>query len=620
MILVEKSTKKSYFWRRNKSSNYPTMEPTRTFDILDQIGQKYGQKEDMLAARINGKWKKYSAREYVDTAYAVACGLLALGLKKGDRIVTISNNRPEWNFMDMGMALAGIVNVPVYPTISDEEYSYILNHAAPSLVIVSEKNLYGRLNPLAGQVKSVKKVYTFNELEGVPNWSEITALGQQNKEKLKDELEKIKASIQPSEMATILYTSGTTGMPKGVMLSHTNLVSNAISCSYHVSYGPADKALSFLPISHVYERMVNYLFQHKGISIYYAENIGTIARDSQEIHPQIFSAVPRLLESVYDKIIAKGRELTGIKKKLFFWAVKLGNAYDPEKGNGTLFNMKLKIANKLIFSKWRNSLGGCTTIITGGAAIQPRLVRIFWAAGIEVYEGYGLTETSPVISVANQATKEIMVGSAGMIIRDVHVKIADDGEILVKGPNVMLGYYKEPEMTKEVINGDSYFHTGDIGELIDGKWLKITDRKKEIFKLSSGKYIAPQSIENKFKESFFIEMLMVIGENQKFASAIISPNFAYINNGWAEEQGLKFSSNEEIIADKRVLEAIQQEVNRFNEQLGQVERIKRFKLVPDSWTPQTGEVSPTLKLKRRVISEKYAALVNSIFAVDSEKD
>ncbi|MEX0981037.1 MAG: long-chain fatty acid--CoA ligase [Bacteroidales bacterium] len=595
------------------------MELTRTFEILDQIGQKYGQKEDMLAARINGEWKKYSAREYVDTAYAVAYGLLTLGLKKGDRIVTISNNRPEWNFMDMGMALAGVINVPVYPTISDEEYGYILNHAAPNLVVVSDKTLYDRLSPLAGKVESVKKVYTFNELEGVPNWSEITILGQQSKEKLKDELEKIKASVQPSEMVTILYTSGTTGMPKGVMLSHKNLVSNAISCSYHVSYGPADKALSFLPISHVYERMVNYLFQYKGVSIYYAENIGTIARDSQEIHPQIFSAVPRLLESVYDKIIAKGRELTGIKKSLFFWAVKLGNAYDPEKGNGLLYNMKLKIANKLIFSKWRNSLGGCTTIITGGAAIQPRLVRIFWAAGIEVYEGYGLTETSPVVSVANQATKEMKIGSAGMVIRDVHVKIADDGEILVKGPNVMLGYYKEPEMTKEVINGDNYFHTGDIGELIDGKWLKITDRKKEIFKLSSGKYIAPQSIENKFKESFFIEMLMVIGENQKFASAIISPNFAYIN-GWAEEQGFKFSSNDEIIADKRVLGAIQQEVNRFNEQLGQVERIKRFKLVPDAWTPQTGEVSPTLKLKRRVISEKYASLINAIFAVDSEKE
>jgi long-chain acyl-CoA synthetase len=595
------------------------MEITRTFDILDQIGQKYGQKEDMLAARIDGEWKKHTAREYVNTAYSVAYGLMAMGLKKGDRIVTISNNRPEWNFMDMGMALAGMVNVPVYPTISDEEYEYILNHAAPRLVVVSDKTLFSRLEPIASKVKSVEKVYTFNEVENAPNWKEVTSLGEKNAVKYKEDLEKVKVSIDPSEMVTILYTSGTTGMPKGVMLSHINLVSNAKSCSFHVSYGPADKALSFLPISHVYERMVNYLFQYKGVSIYYAENIGTIARDSQEIHPQIFSAVPRLLESVYDKIIAKGRELTGIKKSLFFWAVKLGNAYDPEKGNGAIFNIKLKIANKLIFSKWRNSLGGCTTIITGGAAIQPRLVKIFWAAGIEVYEGYGLTETSPVISVANQTTKEFKIGSAGMLIRDVEVKIADDGEILVKGPNVMIGYYKEPEMTKEVINGDGYFHTGDIGELIDGKWLKITDRKKEIFKLSSGKYIAPQAIENKFKESFFIEMLMVIGENQKFASAIISPNFAYISN-WAEEQGFKFNDNSEMISDKRVLDVIQKEVNRFNEQLGQVERIKRFKLVPDAWTPQTGEVSPTLKLKRRVIGEKYASLISEIFSVDAEKE
>jgi long-chain acyl-CoA synthetase len=595
------------------------MEITRTFDILDQIGQKYGQKEDMLAARMDGEWKKYTSGEYVKTAYSVAYGLMAMGLKKGDRIVTISNNRPEWNFMDMGMALAGMVNVPVYPTISDEEYTYILNHAAPRLVVVSDKTLFSRLEPIASKEKSVEKVYTFNEVENAPNWREITSLGEKNEVKYKEELEKVKSSIEPADMVTILYTSGTTGMPKGVMLSHINLVSNAKSCSFHVSYGPDDKALSFLPISHVYERMVNYLFQYKGVSIYYAENIGTIARDSQEIHPQIFSAVPRLLESVYDKIIAKGRELTGIKKSLFFWAVKLGNAYDPEKGNGAIFNIKLKIANKLIFSKWRNSLGGCTTIITGGAAIQPRLVKIFWAAGIEVYEGYGLTETSPVISVANQTTKEFKIGSAGMLIRDVDVKIADDGEILVKGPNVMLGYYKEPEMTKEVINGDGYFHTGDIGELIDGKWLKITDRKKEIFKLSSGKYIAPQAIENKFKESFFIEMLMVIGENQKFASAIISPNFAYISK-WAEEQGFKFSDNSEMIADKRVMDVIQKEVNRFNEQLGQVERIKRFKLVPDAWTPQTGEVSPTLKLKRRVIAEKYASLITEIFAVDAEKE
>ncbi len=595
------------------------MDITRTFDILDQIGQKYGQKEDMLAARIDGEWKKYSSREYVSTAYSVAYGLMAMGLKKGDRIVTISNNRPEWNFMDMGMALAGMVHVPVYPTIGDKEYEYILNHAAPRLVVVSDKTLFSRLEPIAAKVKNAEKIFTFNEVKNATNWKEITVLGEKNEAKYREDLEKVKTSIEPSDMATILYTSGTTGMPKGVMLSHQNLVSNAISCSYHVSYGQNEKGLSFLPISHVYERMVNYLFQYKGISIYYAENIGTIARDAQEIHPHIFSAVPRLLESVYDKIIAKGRELTGIKKHLFFWAVKLGNAYDPEQGNGAIFNMKLKIANKLIFSKWRNSLGGCTTIITGGAAIQPRLVKIFWAAGIEVYEGYGLTETSPVISVANQTTKEFKIGSAGMVIRDVHVKIAEDGEILVKGPNVMLGYYKEPEMTKEVINGDAYFHTGDIGELVDGKWLKITDRKKEIFKLSSGKYIAPQAIENKFKESFFIEMLMVIGENQKFASAIISPNFAYINK-WAEEQGFKFTDNSEVIADKRVLDVIQKEVNRFNEQLGQVERIKRFKLVPDAWTPQTGEVSPTLKLKRRVIAEKYADLISEIFAVDAEKD
>lgn len=595
------------------------MEVTRTFDILDQIGSKYGNKEDMLAARVNGTWIKYSSQDYVKTAYSIAYGLMTLGLKKGDRIVTISNNRPEWNFMDMGMALAGVINVPVYPTISDEEYAYILDHAAPKLVMVSDKVLYSRLSPIAGKVASVDKVYTFNEVENISHWREIPELGAKNSEKMKEAVEKMKASITPSEMVTILYTSGTTGMPKGVMLSHNNLVSNAITTSHHISFGSEARALSFLPISHVYERMINYNFQYKGMSIYYAENIGTIARDSQEIHPQIFGAVPRLLESVYDKIIARGKELSGIKKRLFFWAVKLGNQYDPEHGNSAVFHMKLKIADKLIFSKWRNSLGGCNTIITGGAAIQPRLVKIFWAAGIEVYEGYGLTETSPVISVANQATKEFKIGSAGMIIKDVEVKIADDGEILARGPNIMLGYYKEPEMTSEVINGDGYFHTGDIGEVIDGKWLKITDRKKEIFKLSSGKYIAPQSIENKFKESLYIEQLMVIGEHQKFASAIISPAFEAIDK-WAGDQGFSFSSREETITDKRVQDLFQKEVNRFNLQLGQVERIKRFRLVPDSWNPQTGEVSPTLKLKRRVINEKYAGLINAIFAVDAEKE
>jgi long-chain acyl-CoA synthetase len=594
------------------------MEITRTFDMLDQIGEKYGHKEDILAARSNGGWKKYSSKEYVSTATAIAYGLMALGLKPGDRIVTISNNRPEWNFMDMGMSMAGIVQVPVYPTISAEEYAYILDHAAPKLVVLSDKPLYDKIHPIAAKVKSISDVYTFNEIEGAKNWQEIVALGNANAEKLGGQLEKIKKSIQPEDLLTILYTSGTTGMPKGVMLSHRNLVSNTIACNRHINLGSEHRALSFLPISHVYERMINYIYQYKGISVYYAENIGTIARDAQDIRPNIFGAVPRLLESVYDKIIAKGTELKGIKKTIFFWAVKLGNQFDPENGNGAWYKMKLKVADKLIFSKWREVLGGCNVIITGSAAIQPRLVRVFWAAGLEVYEGYGLTETSPVISVANQTTREVMVGSAGQIIDGVEVKIAEDGEILARGPNVMMGYYKDPEMTREVIDADGFFHTGDIGEIAKGNWLKITDRKKEIFKLSSGKYIAPQAIENKFKESFFIEQLMVIGFCQKFASAIIHPNLPYLKE-WAEEHGMTFSSNEEMIRDRKVVEQIQKEVNKLNAQLGQVERIKRFRLVADEWTPQSGLMSPTMKLKRKVIADKYKDLIQEIFSVDAEK-
>ncbi len=594
------------------------MEINRTFDMLDQIGEKYGNKADMLAARTNGNWKKYSSGEYVKTAYAIAYGLMAMGLKRGDKIVTISNNRPEWNFFDMGMAMAGIIQVPVYPTISAEEYAYILDHAAPRLVVLSDKQLFEKISPIAKKVKSISGLYTFNEIEGARHWKEILDLGNKNEEKFREQLAEIRDSIQPEDLLTILYTSGTTGTPKGVMLSHRNLVSNAVACNRHINLGAEHRALSFLPISHVYERMINYIYQYKGISIYYAEGIGTIARDAQDIRPNIFGAVPRLLESVFDKIIAKGKELTGIKKSIFFWAVRLGNEFDPEKGNSAWYKMKLKIADKLIFSKWRNVLGGCNVIITGSAAIQPRLVKIFWAAGLEVYEGYGLTETSPVISVANQTTKEVKVGSAGLIIDGVDVKIADDGEILARGPNVMLGYYREPEMTKKVIDEDGYFHTGDIGEIVDGKWLKITDRKKEIFKLSSGKYIAPQAIENKFKESFYIEQLMVIGYCQKFASAIIHPNMASLRE-WAEAQGLSYNSDAEMLCDKNIIGLMRNEVDRMNEKLGQVERIRRFRMVPDEWTPQSGVMSPTMKLKRRVLEEKYQGLIQEIFSVDAEK-
>jgi len=590
----------------------------RTFDLLDQIGEKYGDKEDILAARVNGEWVRYSSADYSANAWAISCGLLAMGLKKGDKIATISNNRPEWNFMDMGMAMAGIVQVPIYPTISTEEYAYILEHAAPKLVIVSDKNLYEKIRPIAEQNPGIMDVYTFNEVEGAKHWQEIRETGETNSEKFRPEVEKIRDAAEPGDLLTILYTSGTTGMPKGVMLSHRNLVSNTLSCETHIDLGPQDRALSFLPISHVYERMISYIYQYKGISVYYAENVGTIARDAQEVEPQIFGAVPRLLESVYDKIIAKGNDLSGIKKSIFFWAVKLGNRFDPEHGNSALYRMKLKVADKLIFSKWRAVLGGCKVIITGSAAIQPRLVRVFWAAGIEVYEGYGLTETSPVISVANQTTRQVKIGSAGLIIKDVEVKIADDGEILARGPNVMMGYYRDEAMTAEVLDKDGFFHTGDIGKIVDGNWLKITDRKKEIFKLSSGKYIAPQAIENKFKESFFIEQLMVIGENQKFASAIIRPNFAFLKE-WAEEHHLELGTDEEAICNRKVIEQIQKEVTRFNAQLGQVERIKRFRLVAEEWSPQTGMMSPTMKLKRRVIEEKYLDLIRAIFAVDAEK-
>ncbi len=595
------------------------MEITRSFDLLDQIGQKYADKEDMLAGIENGEWKKYSSKEYVDNAHKIAYGLLALGLKKGDKIATISNNRPEWNFTDMGMAMIGVVQVPIYPTISTEEYDYILGHAEPKLIFLSDKGLLEKITPIAKKNKSVSDIYTYNKLEGAKHWKEIRDLGAKNKEKYEKELKKIKDSIQPSELLSILYTSGTTGKPKGVMLSHANLVSNALAASDHIGYGPEHRALSFLPISHVYERMVCYLYHLKGLSIYYAENLGTIARDAQSMRPHIFTAVPRLIEGVYDKIIGKGKDLTGIKKTIFFWAVKLGHKFDPEKKNGGFYGFKLKIADKLIFSKWRASLGDCTTMITGSAAIQPRLVRVFWAAGIELYEGYGLTETSPVLSVANQITKEAKIGSAGIIIKDVDLKIADDGEIIAKGPNVMMGYYKDPEMTKEVIDEEGYFHTGDIGKIVDGKWLMITDRKKEIFKLSSGKYIAPQAIENKFKESMFIEQLMVIGENQKFASAIIAPNFHFLHN-WAGRHDFKFRDNKELIQDKRVIDRIQKEVMGLNKQLGQTEQIKRFKLVCEDWTPAEGFMSPTMKLKRKVLAEKYAYLIDEIFSVNSDRE
>ena len=593
------------------------MEIKRTFDILQRFTQLFPDKTDVLAGKEDGKWVKYSTTDYINHANWVSYGLMSMGVEKGDMVATISNNRPEWNMMDMGLSQAGVVHVPIYPTISEEDYDFILNHCKPKYVVVSDKMLFEKISNIAAKAKSIKGIFTYDKVEGAENWKVIVEAGKKNEEKFRDKLEEVKASIAPEDLVTLIYTSGTTGFPKGVMLSHDNLVTNAVVTSHVHDLNENDTALSFLPLSHVYERMVNYHFQYKGLSIYYAESMGTIVQDIKEVKPQVFNSVPRLLERVYDKIVGKGKDLPGLKKRIFFWAVELGFKYKV-KGNGGFYKLKLRLADKLIFTKWREALGGnIKIIVSGGAALQPRLATIFWAAGMKVLEGYGLTETSPVIAVNNLTRMEVMFGTVGPVIDGVQVKIADDGEILCKGPNVMMGYYKAPDLTAEVIDSEGWFHTGDIGELVDGTYLKITDRKKEMFKLSSGKYIAPQVIENKLKESFFIENAMVIGVNEKFASALISPNYEFLHN-WASLHGIKFRDNKELIALPEVNKRFQQEVNEINKTMGQTEEVKRIRLVVDEWSPQTGEMSPTLKLKRKVLQEKYGDLIRDIYSVDKK--
>ena len=588
------------------------MEVTRIFDIPDRFRQIYPDKKDALAGKENGQWITWSIDEYVKTAALFSYGLLAMGFRKGDVIATITNNRPEWNFIDIGMMQIGVVHLPIYPTISKEDYQYILKHAAPRIVIVSDKSLYDKIAPLTSEIDTIEDVYSINKIEGAKNWSDIAELGKKNETKFRDELVKIKSSVAPGDLATLIYTSGTTGFPKGVMLSHANLVYNSVETSKVHDHGVESRVLSFLPLCHIYERMLNYHYQYKGMSIYYAENLGTIADNLKEVKPVLFASVPRVIEMFYDKILTKGKDLPLIKKAFFYWAVNLGMKYEIR--HGKIYGFFLKIARKLVFSKWVEALGGnLEIIVSGGAALQPRLGRIFGAAGILVAEGYGLTETSPVIAVGHIARREILYGTVGLVIPGQEVKIADDGEILIKGPNVMMGYYKDPEHTKEIIDKDGWLHTGDIGIFVEKRFLKITDRKKEIFKLSSGKYVAPQPIENKMKESFYIEQAMVIGENQKFASALISPNFRYLHN-WAAHHHIHYRDNAELIAHPKIIDRIQREVNEINKTLGQTEQIKRFKLVTEEWTPATGELSPTLKLKRKVLYDTYKALIDEIFS------
>lgn len=592
------------------------MEITRVFDILDELMGICPEKEDMLVDIDKSGWSRYSVRDYVEQVENTSYGLMTMGLKKGDHVVTVSNNRPEWNIMDMALSQIGIIHVPVYPTISEDDYDYILRNCEPRLVIVSDKSLHDKLKPIADRISNCIGIYSYNEIESVKNWKEIVNLGISQAEKLNKDLEKIRKTITSEDLVTLIYTSGTTGNPKGVMLTHKNIISQVYAIQKTYDFNHTHRTLSFLPISHVFERTINYYFQSVGVSIYYAENMGTIADNLREVKPHVFITVPRLLERTYDKIISKGRDLKGIKKQIFFWAVNLGMRYQIQGNNSPIYKLKLKIADKLVFTKWREALGGNVgLIVTGGAALQPRLAVIFNAAGIPVSEGYGMTESSPVIAAnRHPATGDIRIGTVGPAIDGVEVKIAHDGEILCKGPNVMAGYYKEPELTREVIDDDGWLHTGDIGIILEGRYLKITDRKKEMFKLSSGKYIAPQVIENKLKESSFIEQVMVIGENQKFASAIISPDFNFLHN-WAIRHGVEFRDNAELIQTPQVISRYQRVVNEMNKQLGQTEQIKRFRIVQEEWTPATGELSPTLKLKRKFLMKRYASVVEEIFSV-----
>lgn len=585
------------------------MKIERLFDILPHQKQNHPLKT-ALAGKEKGKWVHYSTDDLIAEANAVSLGLLALGVEPGDKIANISNNRPEWNFLDFGMLQIGAVHVPIYPTITDEDYNYILNHAEVKYIFVSSAELYERIAKIAEKVPTVKAVYTFDQVAGAKHWSEVKQAGEGGNLK---QVEALKANVKAEDLFTIIYTSGTTGFPKGVMLSHRNVASNVEASDKRVPCSPGDNALSFLPLCHIYERMLTYMMMYRSISIHYAESMETIGDNLKEIKPQVFSSVPRLLEKVYDKIVSKGHELTGVKKALFFWALNLGLRYEINGANGWWYETQLKLANKLIFSKWREALGGnVKAIVSGAAALQPRLARVFWSAQIPVLEGYGLTETSPVISVNYYATMQVEFGAVGPVLEGVEVKLAEDGEILCKGPNIMMGYYKRPELTEEVIDKDGWFHTGDIGTFTANGNLKITDRKKEIFKTSGGKYIAPQVMENKFKESLLIEQLIVCGESKNFPSALISPAWDNVKY-WCEHHGIAFTTQAEVIKNPALLEKFQSEIDHYNEGFGQWEKIKKFKLLPTSWSVESGELTATMKLKRKVIMEKFKADYDSMY-------
>lgn len=585
---------------------------TRIFEIPYHQRDTYNT-PDALVMKENGIWVKTSSEEYLNKANQISRALLRLGVEKNDKIAVIAtNNRSEWSIMDIGVLQTGAQNVPIYPTISSDDYAYILNHSESKYCFVSDIDVYNKVIAIKSQVPSLIEVYSFDDVTDCKSWKELLVLGEDNSNQ--SDLDDRKNAVIPQDLATIIYTSGTTGRPKGVLLTHQNIVSNVIASAPRVPFEAGkSRSLSFLPICHIFERMILYLYQYYGVSIYFAESIEKISDNLKEVQPNVMTVVPRLLEKVYDKIYAKGADLTGIKKRLFFWAIDLGLQYEPYGKNGWWYEFQLKIARKLIFSKWKEGLGGnLNTMVSGSAALQPRLARVFAAANIPVMEGYGLTETSPVITVNDQRNGGFRIGSVGKVIEGVEVKIAEDGEILCKGPNVMLGYYKDAEKTNEAIQ-NGYFHTGDIGEFDSDGFLKITDRKKEMFKTSGGKYVAPQLLENAMKQSRFIEQVMVIGEGERMPAALIQPNFDFVRD-WAKRHNITgIDTHEDLVRNQKVIERFQEEVDTQNEKFGNWEKIKKFELTADIWSIDGGHLTPTMKLKRKIIKEIYMDLYNKIY-------
>ena len=589
------------------------IEVKRLFDFPYYQLENYPQ-EGALVSKVNGTWVKTSTQQYIDQANAISRGLIKLGVKANDKVAIISmTNRTQWNICDIGILQIGAQDVPIYPTISEQDYEYVLNHSESKYVFVSCKEVLEKINKIKANVPTLQGVYSFEDIDGCDSWQEVITLGNENQD-LQQEVQKRMDAVQEDDLATLIYTSGTTGRPKGVMLSHKNIACNAKHSKGRlpIEMGKS-KALSFLPVCHIYERMLLYMYQYCGVSIHFAESLETISDNLKEIHPEVMTAVPRLLEKVYDKIIAKGADLTGVKKKLFFWAVDLGLQWQPYGQNGWVYETKLKVARKLIFSKWQEALGGnLKAIASGSAALQPRLARVFNAAGCPVMEGYGLTETSPVVTVNDMRNGGFRIGSVGKALPDTEVKIAQDGEILIKGPQVMQGYYKDPEQTAEVLK-NGYFHTGDIGEIDADGFLKITDRKKSMFKTSGGKYVAPQLIENAMKQSSFIEQILVVGDGEKMPAALIQPNWDWIQQ-WSAIKGHDISKDTAVASqDQKLIDRIQEEINFHNEGFGSWEKVKTFQLTPDLWSIEAGHLTPTMKSKRKVIKEMYKDLYEKLY-------